>query len=68
MSKDWGGVLGAIAPTIATALGGPLAGAAVGILSKALLGRDDGTEEELAPLVASASPDILLKIKEAEKE
>ena len=68
MSKNWGDVLGAIAPTIATALGGPLAGAAVGVLSKALLGRDDGTEEELAPLVATASPDVLLKIKEAEKE
>lgn len=67
-SKDWRGVLGVIAPTIATLLGGPLAGAAVGALSTALLGKADGTEAELSPLIASASPEILLKIKEAEKE
>lgn len=67
-SAEWKGVLGAVAPTIATLLGGPLAGAAVGALSTALLGKPDGTEAELAPLVASAAPDILLKIKEAEKE
>ncbi|HJW82424.1 MAG TPA: hypothetical protein VJ396_09290 [Acidiferrobacterales bacterium] len=65
---NWKDTLGALAPTIATALGGPLAGAAVGVLSKALLGKPDGTEEELAPLIQQASPETLLKIKEAEKE
>lgn len=67
-SKDWKGVLGAVAPTLATLLGGPLAGAAVGALSTALLGKPDGSEEELAPLIASAAPDVLLKIKEVEKD
>lgn len=67
-SKDWKGVLGAIAPTIATLLGGPLAGAAVGALSTALLNKPDGTEDELAPIIAGASPEVLLKIREAEKE
>ncbi len=66
--SNWKEILGAIAPTIATALGGPLAGAAVGVLSKTLLGKENGTEEELAPLIQSANPEILLKIKEAEKE
>ena len=66
--KNWKDVLGAIAPTIATALGGPLAGAAVGALSKAVLGRPDGTEDDLAPLIQQAGPDTLLKIREAEKE
>lgn len=66
--KNWKEVIGAVAPTIATALGGPLAGAAVGALSKALLDKPDGTEDELAPLIQQASPDTLLKIKEAEKE
>ena len=66
--KHWKEVIGAVAPTIATALGGPLAGAAVGALSKAVLGKPDGTEDELAPLIQQASPDTLLKIKEAEKE
>lgn len=64
--KNWKDILGAVAPTLATVLGGPLAGAAVGALSKALLGRDNGTEEELAPLIAQANPETLLKIKEAE--
>lgn len=64
--KNWKDILGAVAPTLATVLGGPLAGAAVGALSKALLGKDDGTEEELAPLIAQANPETLLKIKEAE--
>lgn len=64
--KNWKDILGAVAPTLATVLGGPLAGAAVGALSKALLGKDDGTEDELAPLIAQASPETLLKIKEAD--
>lgn len=69
MSKvDWKQILGAVAPTVATALGGPLAGAAVGALSSKLLGKPDGTEDELAPIIQQANPDTLLKIKEAEKE
>lgn len=66
MSKKWRDVIGAVAPTIAAALGGPLAGTAVAALSKALLGKDNGTEDELAPLLASASPETLLKVKEAD--
>lgn len=66
--SNWKEILGAVAPTIATVLGGPLAGTAVGALSQALLGKPNGTEEELAPLIQQANPDTLLKIKEAEKE
>lgn len=65
-TNDWKNVLGAIAPTVASVLGGPLAGAAVGALSAALLGKPDGTVDEMSPLIAGASPDILLKIKQAE--
>lgn len=67
-TNDWKGVIGAVAPTIATVLGGPLAGAAVGALSRALLGKENGTEAELAPLITGASPDTLLKIKQVEAE
>ena len=66
--NDWKEILQAVAPTLATVLGGPLAGAAVGALSTALLGKPGGTEQELAPLIVNANPDILLKIKEADKE
>jgi len=66
--STWKTILGTIAPTIATVLGGPLAGTAVGVLSKALLGKDTATEDELAPLIQNASPEIILKIKEADKD
>lgn len=56
-----------IAPFVATALGGPGAGAAVSFLSKKLLGRDGGTEAELEAAI-SANPEILLKLKEADAE
>lgn len=63
---DWKGLLGTIAPTFATALGGPAAGMAVKALSGALLGRDDGTEADIGIAMAKASPDDILKIKEAD--
>ena len=66
--SNWKDILGAIAPTIATVLGGPLAGAAVGALSKSLLGHEKGTEEELGPLIVGANPETILKIKEADNE
>lgn len=66
MKIDWKNILRVVAPTIATALGGPLAGTAISALSQSLLGRPDGTEEEIATLVTSGNPDVLLKLKEAE--
>lgn len=68
MSFDWKSVIGTVAPTIATALGGPLAGAAVGALSQKFLGKPNGTEDELAPIIAQANPETLLKLKEVDKE
>lgn len=66
MNDKWKKILGAVAPTLATALGGPLAGAAVGALSKAVLNKDDGTEEEISQVVSSGNPETLLKLKEAD--
>lgn len=57
-------VIGTVAPSIATALGGPLAGQAISVITGALgLGP---TEEEKAIQVISQSPDALLKLKLAE--
>src|SRR6201989_678988 len=53
-----------IAPTIATALGGPLAGAAAAALSKSLLGHEDATVDEIGNAIQSATPDMLLKLKQ----
>lgn len=56
-----------VAPTVGTALGGPLAGTAVRALSEKFLGKPDGTQEELASALASASPADLAKLKELEQ-
>jgi len=66
MASDWKAVVGAVAPTLATLLGGPLAGLAVKTISQAVLGKDDGTEAELTGALTSASPETLAKIKEAD--
>ncbi len=55
-----------VAPTIASAVGGPLAGMATRAISEVLLGKPDGTEQELAEAAAKATPDQLLALKQAE--
>lgn len=58
------GVIATVAPGLATALGGPLAGQAVGAITSCLgLGPN---EEEQAIKALSTSPDALLKLKLAE--
>lgn len=65
MSKaDWKKVIGAVAPTLATALGGPLAGFAVKAIATAVLGKEDATEDEIAVAVGNADPQLLVKLKE----
>lgn len=65
-SSDWKKIIATVAPGLATVLGGPLAGAAVGALSKSILGKPDGSEEELAAVINGASPEVLAKIKETD--
>jgi len=67
MGFDWKSMVGSIAPTIATALGGPLAGMATKALSGALLGKEDGSEKEISEALLSGNPDNLLKLKELEQ-
>ena len=57
-----------VAPTIASAVGGPLAGMATRAISEALLGKPDGTETELAEAAARATPEQLLALKQAEQD
>jgi membrane-bound ClpP family serine protease len=59
-----GGLLAQVAPTVATALGGPLAGLAVKTLSEALLGHQDASESEVSAALMSATPEQLQKLKE----
>lgn len=60
-------IVGAVAPTIGTALGGPLGGVAGTVLRRAL-GQDKATDEELEATIAAADPETLLKIKAADLE
>lgn len=59
-----GGLIKQVAPTIATALGGPLAGLATKTLSEALLGNSDGSPDEIAAALGSATPDQLARLRE----
>ena len=66
--KQFGPLLGQLAPSIATALGGPLAGMAVKALSGILLGHDTGTEEEVSNALVTATPDQLAAIKKIDAD
>jgi hypothetical protein len=66
--KQFGPLLSQVAPTIATALGGPLAGVAVKTLSSALFGHEDGTEEQISEAMSIASPDQLAAIKKIDAD
>ena len=66
--KQFGPLLGQLAPSIATALGGPLAGVAVKTLSSALFGHEDGTEEQISAAMATATPDQLAAIKKIDAD
>lgn len=68
MNFDWKTLVKAVAPTIATALGGPFAGLGVRALSEALLGTPDGTEQDIAAAMATATPDQIMAIKQADQE
>lgn len=68
MKLDWKGIVGTVAPTIATALGGPLAGVAIKTLSSQLLGKPDATEQDVETAIAGADPQTMLKLKEIEVE
>lgn len=60
----FGNLIRQIAPTIATALGGPLAGLATKTLSEALLGTPDAPPDEIAAALGNATPEQLAKLRE----
>ncbi|MBF0311496.1 MAG: hypothetical protein HQL56_18435 [Magnetococcales bacterium] len=62
--SGWKQTLAVVAPTLATALGGPLAGMAARVAVQAL-GCEPG-EESLAKAVTSGDQEVLLKLKQAD--
>jgi hypothetical protein len=68
---DWRDAVQAVAPMVATALGGPLAGAAAAVVGRVLLGRGEDAATSLpealeAVQAATTTPEGLARLKEAE--
>lgn len=68
MNEKWKGIIKTVAPAVATVLGGPFAGTAVRALSEKLLGKANGTEDEIAQAVLAMSPADYVKLKEVEAD
>ena len=66
--KTFGPLIGSVAPTIATALGGPVAGMAVKALSGALFGHENGTEDEIQAALANPTGDQLAALKKIDAD
>lgn len=64
---NWKKIVGGVAPALATALGGPLAGVAAAAVSDALLGKPNGSDGEIAAALTAGGPDALLKLKQADQ-
>lgn len=64
--NDWRGIVAAVAPTLATALGGPLAGLAVRTLSSVLLGNENGSQGDIAAALNGATGDQMVRLREAD--
>lgn len=64
---DWKSLVGTIAPTLATALGGPMAGMAVKAIAGGLLGDESAGEAEIAAALQGATPADMLRLKEADQ-
>lgn len=68
MNFDWREVVSGVAPVIGGALGGPAGAAAVKILSAILLGKRDGTEQEIAEAVSAGLPaDKIVELRRADQ-
>lgn len=67
MDVNWKSIVGTVAPTIATALGGPLAGMATKAIAGALGLAEDTDADAVAAAVSNATPDQLLALKQADQ-
>jgi hypothetical protein len=68
MMASWKEIIRNIAPTIGTALGGPMAGAATKFIADKMLGKADATQEEIEQAIIGASPEQLTTLKELDHQ
>lgn len=64
--KSAGGILATLAPTVASVMGGPLAGMATSALIDAMGLAPETSKEDLLKAVAGATPEQMIKLKEVE--
>ena len=65
---NWKKIVGAIAPSLATALGGPLAGVAVREIGGKLLGNEQASEDQVAAAISGATPEQLAELKKIDAD
>lgn len=67
---DWKALVGNVAPGLATALGGPLAGAAVKVIADKVFGNPNASEADVAAALSSGSltGEQIVALKQAEIE
>ena len=70
MKFDLKTAIGSIAPTLATMLGGPLAGAAVGALAQAFGLSPSASQDDITKVVQAGAmtPDIIAKVREQDQK
>lgn len=68
MKKGWKSIVATFAPTVAAALGGPLAGTATKFLASQLLGDENASQSAIEASLLGASPSDLAKLKEIDNK
>lgn len=66
--KTFGPLIGSVAPTIATALGGPVAGLAVKAISGALFGHEGASKDDIMTALANPTGDQLAALKKIDAD
>lgn len=61
-------IVGAVAPTLATAIGGPLGGMAMQVVSSVLKLPTDSSEKDVEKALKQATPEQLLALKQADND
>lgn len=65
---DWKKTLSSVAPTLAAALGGPVAGAATKFLADKLLGDENANLKDVENVIIGATPETLASLKEIDNQ
>lgn len=68
MKLDWKSIVATVAPTLATALGGPLAGVAVKTIATQILGKPEASEQEVESAILNADPQTLVQLRQLDFE